>query len=302
MGDDDGRPFVAQPPGPVEDVGAAAEAAARHWGLPAPELLRLGMNGTFAAGDSVVLRVCRPSAPAEQALWLAGVLAAHGVRVPAPVRDDVVRDGALEVVAVERIEPVGSVDWVEVGAMVAHVHRLEPTDVRGRYPLPWCGSFPWWDFDALLDDVGGEIDDVARAALQAGIARHHPLILATRHDAGVVCHGDVHPGNVLPTESGPVLLDWDLLCRGPIAWDHGPLMTWTARWGGEPGLYERFAEGYGRSLRGDPLGEAVAELRLVAATLMRVRAGRTNAAAHEEAERRLRWWRGDVDAPTWKAQ
>ena len=76
----------------------------------------------------------------------------------------------------------------------------------------------------------------------------------------------------MQSEAGPVILDWDLLCRGPSSWDHAPLMTWTGRWGGEPGIYEAFAEGYGCSFHGDPLGEAIAELRLVAATLMRVRA------------------------------
>ena len=90
----------------------------------------------------------------------------------------------------------------------------------------------------------------------------------------MLCHGDVHPGNVLQTADGPMLIDWDLLCLGPAAWDHAPLMTWTERWGGEPGLYEAFAERLWPSLRGDPVAEALAELRLVAATLMRVRAGR----------------------------
>ena len=298
----DELPVVAQPPGAMADVVAAAEAAARHWGLPAPELLRLGMNGTFAAGDEVVLRVSRPSAPAEQALWLATELAAHGVRVPAPARAEAfVRDG-LSVVAVAKIHPAGEIDWIAVGAMVARIHRLDPGVVAGRHPLPWCGSFPWWDFPVMLADVVPAIYAAARTALLASFARHFPLILATGGEVGVVCHGDVHPGNVLPTADGPVLLDWDLLCRGPIAWDHGPMMTWTERWGGGPGIYERFAEGYGADLRGDPLGEAVAELRLVAATLMRVRAGRTDPAARAEAERRLRWWRGDADAPTWQAQ
>ena len=103
----DVQPFVAQPPGAVEEVTAAAEAAATRWGLPAPVLLRLGMSGSFAAGDDVVLRVSRPSAPAEQALWLADELARHGVRVPAPARDDVVVRAGLAVVAVERIHPAG---------------------------------------------------------------------------------------------------------------------------------------------------------------------------------------------------
>jgi Ser/Thr protein kinase RdoA (MazF antagonist) len=117
----------------------------------------------------------------------------------------------------------------------------------------------------------------------------------------VLCHGDVHPGNVMQTDAGPVLLDWDLMCTGPAAWDHAPMMSWSERWGGRPGEYEAFAAGYGRSLRGDAVAESLAELRLVAATLMRVRAGRNDAAAAEEAERRLQWWRGEPDAPPWQA-
>ena len=117
----------------------------------------------------------------------------------------------------------------------------------------------------------------------------------------MVCHGDVHPGNAVQTSSGPVLVDWDLLCREPRGWDHGALINWVERWGGEPGLYERFSDGYGADLRHDPFAAAAAQLRLVAATLMRVRAGRLDAGAREEAVRRLRYWAGDADAPVWRA-
>ena len=99
-----------------------------------------------------------------------------------------------------------------------------------------------------------------------------------------------------------MLLDWDLVCWGPPAWDHAPLLTWAQRWGGDPSVYPSFAEGYGSSLRDDPLGESLAVLRNVAATLMRVRAGRSDRAAADEAERRLRYWRGDPAAPQWRAQ
>ena len=47
---------------------------------------------------------------------------------------------------------------------------------------------------------------------------------------------------------------------------------------------------------------ALAELRLVAATLMRVTASIADPGAGAEAERRLRYWRGDADAPAWHAQ
>jgi hypothetical protein len=292
-------PFVARPPGDPVEVRAAAESAARRWGLPEPVLMRTGMNALFAAGDEVVLRVGCPSADPAAAVWLATWLTGQGMRVPRFVRSDPVVVGERAVFAVAREHEHGEVDWAEVGAMVARLHALDPSQVSGRYPMPWCGSFPWWDFAALLADVRPELDLEASAGIDRALERHGAW--ASWVERRVLCHGDVHPGNVIQTEQGPVLLDWDLLCSGPAAWDHAPLMTWTERWGGAPGIYEAFADGYGASMRGDRVAEALAELRLLAATLMRVRAARTDPAAAEEAERRLQYWRGHPDAPTWRA-
>jgi hypothetical protein len=80
------------------------------------------------------------------------------------------------------------------------------------------------------------------------------------------------------------------------------LLTWASRWGGDGTEYPAFAAGYGRSLADDPSAGAFAELRLVAATLMRLIAGLRNPAAMPEAQRRLAYWRGDPDAPQWTAQ
>jgi hypothetical protein len=264
---------------------ALARQAAREWGLPEPILVRVGMNSLFNAGDDVVLRVGRSAlaAAAAERAFLASV-SRLGVRTPGRLRDREGPNGLL-VTEMERIHPEGTVDWREVGAMVRRVHGIDS---------------PHWQFTPLLDEVRDAIDAPALAGLRAAIDRAAGWAERARPTA-VVCHGDVHPGNVLPTADGPVLLDWDLRCLGPVAWDHGPLMTWTERWGGAPGLYEAFADGYGFSLRGDWMGERLAELRNVAATLMRVRAGRADPAAAAEAERRLRFWRGDPDAPQWTA-
>ncbi|MGD9995592.1 MAG: phosphotransferase enzyme family protein [Ilumatobacteraceae bacterium] len=291
-------PFVVEPAGDSAEVHRLAESAARHWRLDRPELLRTGMNTLFLAGD-VVLRVGRPTADPTAPVWLAGVLAAHGVRVPRYVRAEPVVDGALAVWAIGRIEPSGPVDWSEVGQMVARVHDLEPSVVAERYPVPWCSSFPWWQFDVVMPTVVDLLDGPARDAIEATLARTTGW--RDRVDEVVLCHGDVHPGNVVQGPEGPVLLDWDLVCAGPRAWDHAPLMTWTERWGGEADIYEQFARGYGATMRGDEVAEALAVLRLVAATLMRVRAGRADSAARPEAEQRLRWWRGDPSAPMWRA-
>lgn len=296
----DDLPYVIQPPQDPVLAAAAALAAAQRWGLPEPSHLRTGMNALFAAGDEVVLRVCRPTAPASQALWLASALTKRGVRVPKFVRSAALESNGLTVFAVERLQPVSAVDWREVGAMIRLVHDWPTFEVRGRYPLPRPDDFPWWNVDAALKEVDDLLDDAARFGLAAAISAHGDW--RSRITGRVVSHGDVHPGNVMQTAEGAVLLDWDLSCHAPAAWDHSTVMTWPRRWGGEPTMYAQFAEGYGRSLEGDPLAESLATMRNVVATLMRVRAGRTNPAAAAEAERRLQYWRGNSDAPMWAAQ
>jgi Ser/Thr protein kinase RdoA (MazF antagonist) len=203
------------------------------------------------------------------------------------------------VVAIERVRESTSVDWRTVGAMMRRVHTIAVDDIRGHHPLPMAGAFPWWQLDGLLDEVADLVD----------VAAHRGLVAAADRVRGwdvdltdlVVCHGDVHPGNVLGGPDGPVLIDWDLLCAGPTAWDHAPLLTWATRWGGRPGTYEAFAAGYGWSASTDALAARLAEGRLVAATLLRLRAGRTDPSAAAEAQRRLSYWRGDADAPPWRA-
>jgi Ser/Thr protein kinase RdoA (MazF antagonist) len=293
------RPFVDRAPDSVADTAALASRAATHWELPEPTFVRVFMNAIFSAGD-VVLRVSRPTAPAESSLELARLLTSVGVRVPAPARDDAVVEGDLAVTAWERLVPVtGEPDWRAVGEMVARVHALAPGALPPTYPVPNGEDFPWWQFAVLLDDVGDLLDPRARRGIDAALDQHGGWA-----DAGVervVCHGDVHPGNVMATTAGTVLLDWDLLCLGPAAWDHAALLTWASRWGGPPQWYADFSSGYGCSMSDDAVAVALAELRLVAATLMRLRAGRADPAAMPEAQRRLEYWRGDPAAPLWTA-
>ena len=292
------QPFVAAPAGPVERTGLAAAAAAEHWRLPSPVLLRSGMTAIYTAG-AAVLRVAVTTAPTEAGLDLAAVLEGAGLRVPRPVRADVVRVTDLSVTAWERLVPVeGPVDWRAVGAMVARVHGLEPGDVPAAYPVPAARTFPWWQFDDLLAAVGDDLDPSARAGIDAAIER---FSWWTGAPDVVLCHGDVHPGNVMATAAGPVLLDWDLLATAPPAWDHAMLVR-VERWGGDPTWYDDFARGYGAgSWREDPLTAAIAELRLVAATLMRLVAARADPTAAAEAHHRLAYWRGAADAPAWHA-
>ena len=277
----------------------AAQRAAKRWGYTTPQLVRVGANGVFECGD-VILRVGRATASMGKALRFADRLELLGVRAARPARNDWFEDErGLSVTAWQRINflPGAAVDWERVGAMVALVHGIDPVGVD--HPLPFCGDFPWWDFDRLLASAAS--DPEAHQLLSATVERHRWWYERARSEPLVLCHGDVHPGNVLVDADGPVLIDWDLLCVGPPAWDHAALHTWTARWGGQPGIYEAFAAGYGRAVDEDML-EALSELRLVAATLMRLDRASEDPRHRREADRRMRYWRGEPDAPVWQPQ
>jgi Ser/Thr protein kinase RdoA (MazF antagonist) len=295
------RPFVDRPVGDLDAASRLARTVARARGLDPPVLLRVGMNALYRAGD-VVLRVGRPSAPAELSIELAQCLRDRGVPAPVPAAPDVYVDDELAATCwAPLVATDAPIDWIEVGRAIRRVHALTEADLPVGYPVPSPTSFPWWDFEALLAEVGPEIDAEARAGLDAAIERNSEWLRMDPAES-VICHGDVHPGNVVMTADGPVLIDWDLMCEAPPGWDHAMLLTLADRWGGEPHAYPEFAAGYGRSLADDVTTRRFAELRNVAATLMRVRAGRTDTAARAEAERRLQYWRGDPDAPQWQAQ
>lgn len=292
-------PLVVEAPSDVATLVEAAERASAEWGLPAPSLVRIGSNGVFTAGD-VVLRVGVATAPMGVALAFAERVSALGVRAARPARRDWLEfPGSLSVTAWQRIDfdPGAAVDWERVGAMIRVVHSIDPETVD--HPVPFCGDFPWWDFAALLD--AASYDPPAHRLLTELVERHRWWYPAARGAVPTLCHGDVHPGNVLVAVDGPVLIDWDLLCVGPPEFDHAALTTQTDRWGAAPGIYEAFAAGCGEPV--DPaMLEALSELRLVAATLMRLRRARVDPFAAPEAERRMRYWRGDPDAPVWEAQ
>ena len=140
------------------------------------------------------------------------MLAGAGVRVPPPARDEpFVGDGGLAVTAWERLARRSAPDWRSVG-------RWSPRCTPSTATLP-AGtraageSFPWWQFDELL----AEVADDARRRSPAGWRGRSTATRGGPAARRVVCHGDVHPGNVVMTAGRPVLLDWDLLCLAPPA-------------------------------------------------------------------------------------
>lgn len=62
-------------------------------------------------------------------------------------------------------------------------------------------------------------DRIQRSSILSPTERHGILVdLARMPDGVTLCHGDFHPGNVMLTDRGPVILDWMDAVRGnPVA-------------------------------------------------------------------------------------
>jgi len=95
------------------------------------------------------------------------------------------------------------------------LHRLDPTPVRGR--LASTGTYVS-GMDQVVTSLGETAETLGRADLSAvasWLATHRPL-----HEPAVICHGDLHPFNVLvDTEGSITVLDWSAALLAPAAYD-----------------------------------------------------------------------------------
>jgi Phosphotransferase enzyme family len=103
----------------------------------------------------------------------------------------------------------------------------------GELDRPWTGG-PYAESTRRL--LKGIVDEL-RAALEA----HDRLVATVRSEPGrwAVTHGEPHPGNVLWTDDGPVLVDWDTALIAPSGRD-----WWHLRPSGETSDEDGDAELY----------------------------------------------------------
>lgn len=217
------------------------------------EFIQHGENSVFKVTDSrarkFLLRIHRldyhsMAGIEEELAWLDFLSGRVDVSVPVPIRT---KDGRrLTSVATDGIpnaRPVSMFEWVdgrfvgvatkenmkELGRTIArlqkttahrvvkHRHYWNPESMLGREPK-------WGEFDALpgvKPDVQKRIDRARAAMLKElrSFARKHP-------DRMSLIHSDMHFGNLLRTERGCGVIDFDDCGHGFEAYDlNAPLMS-----------------------------------------------------------------------------
>ena len=102
----------------------------------------------------------------------------------------------------------GAVTRGQAGAILADLCRA----VHRTPPPPGVLALRGW-MDAWLRSAGGTLPAPIAPGILALIERLRP--------ADELCHGDLHPGNVIMTAEGPQLVDWSGAVRAPAAYDLG---------------------------------------------------------------------------------
>jgi len=144
------------------------------------------------------------------------------------------------------------------------MERVEGTDL-----ITLLGKRPWmiWRAGTMLGKVQAGLHGVQappelsslrdRIERACGLPTMPPdfgatvrTLLAALPDGDVLCHGDFHPGNMLMTKSGPVVIDWPNVTRGDATADYARselLLEMGSPPPGTPALV-RYMEGIGRKL------------------------------------------------------
>ena len=165
----------------------------------------------FGAGS--VVKVPRPDVPAAWASVEAEItVAVGGLGLPtAAVQGLTVVEGR-ESIVFERIDGLSMWQEVREGrrrvtAAAAELAEIQLSIHQARAPAVLAD---------VADRVGPKID--AASQLPSGDRAEARRLLGSLPRERVLCHGDLHPGNVLMGRRGPIVIDWfDAAGGSPIA-------------------------------------------------------------------------------------
>ncbi len=138
--------------------------------------------------------------------------AAHSLGIPVPRLGEVVRIGDRWGLVMERIEGPTMMDQImqDGSCLLASAQSLADQHValhRHRAPA---------GLPSLAEELRRKIARTGRLSPDERAAAC--AALAAMPTGDTLCHGDFHPGNILLSPAGPVLIDWsDASCGPPMA-------------------------------------------------------------------------------------
>jgi aminoglycoside phosphotransferase (APT) family kinase protein len=181
---------------------------------PGAPIARGNTSDIYTWTEATVVKVLRPDIPRQWASIEADITRrVHAAGLPVPATEGVVDVDGRPGVILERV--AGPTMWQRMREAPAEVPRLidslaglqtelHATTVRG---LP-----------DLARRLGSKIDEAVQVS--ASERQEAQVLLSTMPRGSALCHGDVHPANIVITGRGMVILDWFDAATGQPAADH----------------------------------------------------------------------------------
>lgn len=280
---------------------AALVAACRQVGLDAgtPRLLRQSENALYLLPGRVVGRVTRAGGldAATKEVRVSHWLAKLGVPVvqALPGIPQPVAVAGRAVTFWRELPPHRYSTLAELGAVLARLHRLPPPDfdlppldpfVRLRARISEAKSLAEADRSWLLEHLAGV--EARYATLPPGLPW------------GAV-HGDAWGGNVVVTETGPVLLDLERFAHGPPEWDLASLAVDHTTFGDYSAAeWDGFCDAYGMDVTTWPGYPVLRDARELRKVTFAIQLSTLRPDIAEQARHRLRCVQGRGGPRPWR--
>jgi aminoglycoside phosphotransferase (APT) family kinase protein len=176
--------------------------------LPATPIAEGRTAEIFPWHGQHVLKLFREWCPPDWVDYEARVARAiHESGIPSPAVGEIVQVDGRRGLIYERLEGISMLQDMNTRPWMLPKHARSLAELQAKIHQQSITGLPSYK-DRLRYDIQNSphlTEDLRNKALTT---------LELLPDGQRVCHGDHHPGNVLITKSGPVVLDWMTACTG----------------------------------------------------------------------------------------
>ena len=162
----------------------------------------------YAWDDQHVLKLYRKWCPPDWVDYEARIArAVYEAGIPSPEAGEILEVDGRRGLIYERLEGVSILQDMNARPWTLWKHARSLAELQAGIHQKFIPGLPTYK-DRLHYDISKspQLTDALRTKAIA--------LLDTLPDARNICHGDYHPGNVLLTRNGPVVIDWMTACSG----------------------------------------------------------------------------------------
>lgn len=162
----------------------------------------------YAWDDRHILKLYRDWCPSDWVVYEASIArAVYEAGIPSPAPGEIVEASGRRGLIYERLDGISMVQYLHARPWTLFKHARSLAELQVQINRQSIAGLPSYK-DRLNYDIRNT------AYLSEELREKALTMLAALPDGQTLCHGDFHPGNILITKRGPVVIDWMTACSG----------------------------------------------------------------------------------------